>query len=270
MEVFVLASGPSLTAEDVERVRHWRTGERQVYVVNNTWELAPWADLLFAGDASWIERYGESVTFEGLKVTAAKQWPPGWSPIPAGFDWLVNSGAGAVCLAVRNGATAVYMLGFDCKKNGNRAHWHPAHSGKLKSGRALKDAPNIDSWPETFHRAAQFAKGRGAKVVNCSRVTILKCFARASLESVLGIDEAMPIGGNMEKVTVRVIRNRFRGRDVGSEFVVMPDEADILVATHRVERVTPPEQKAAAPRRRRPTHEVPTVQRTDPEPQPEA
>lgn len=266
MEAFVLASGPSLTAEDVELVRRWRTGGRQVYVVNNTWELAPWADVLFAGDAVWLERYGDSVTFECTKVTAAKQPPAGWDPVPGGFNWLTNSGAGAICLAIRNGATAVYLLGFDCRKKGGKAHWHPAHGGKLKNGRFLKDAPNIADWPTIFAQTANFARANGVPVTNCSRVTVLSCFPRASLESVLGVAELETIGGNMEKVTVRVIRNRFRGRDVGAEFVVMPGEADILVATRRVERVAPPDPKPAAPRRRRPAQEA----QTDPQPEPQA
>jgi hypothetical protein len=185
MEVFCLGSGPSLTPEDVELVRQWRTGDRKVYVVNNTWQLAPWADVLFAGDAIWIELEGPKVQFAGKKFTQRKNSGNGWDHPGSDFHWINNSGASLVSLAIHHGATKVYLLGFDCKRLKGRAHWHEAHAGKSKNGRKMKDAPNIEEWPHRFADLASYAKQRGVVVENCSRRSVLECFPKATLESVL-------------------------------------------------------------------------------------
>lgn len=186
MEVFCLASGPSLLRDDAERVREWRSGERRVYVVNNTFELAPWADVLFVGDGNWLERYAAGVMFEGERVTASQAGRHrGWQVVPQGFQWFQNSGAGAIAWALREGATRIFLLGYDCQRDGGRAHWHAPHEGTLKNGRKLRDAPNIKDWPTSFAQVATAAKAAGVEVVNCSRATALKCFPRATLESVV-------------------------------------------------------------------------------------
>jgi len=50
--VVCIASGPSLTRADVERVREWRQEagaptKRRVIVVNTSYKIAPWADALY-------------------------------------------------------------------------------------------------------------------------------------------------------------------------------------------------------------------------------
>src|SRR3546814_7286157 len=64
MTVACIASGPSLTAEDCESIR---TAGLPAIVTNNTWQLAPWADVLYAGDYQWWKRYGEECTFAGSR-----------------------------------------------------------------------------------------------------------------------------------------------------------------------------------------------------------
>lgn len=184
MEVFCLASGPSLTAGDVALVRAWRREGRQVYSVNNTHELAPWADLLFAGDGKWIEFYRPE--FAGRKVTASsKATQFGWERVSQGFQWFENSGAGAIAWAIHEGATRVYLLGYDCQRTDGKTHWHGSHVGTLKDGRKLKDATNLREWPLAFAKAATLANAKGVEVLNCTRSTALTCFKRRTLEEVL-------------------------------------------------------------------------------------
>lgn len=186
MEVFCLASGPSLTAEDAALVKDWRSEGRQVFVVNNTWQMAPWADLLFVGDGKWLEFYGADVTFPGRRVTASTAGHARkWEVIPPGFQWFENSGVGAIAWAIREGARRVFLLGYDCQRQGEKSHWHGSHVGKLKDGRVLKDATNIREWPTAFAQVATLAKSHGVEVFNCTRATALKCFPRVSLESVV-------------------------------------------------------------------------------------
>jgi hypothetical protein len=185
-EVWCLASGPSLNREDVEGIRSWRGPNRLVYVVNNTYEMAPWADLLFVGDGNWLERYGPHCKFHGERVTPSKAGQHiGWTVAPNGFQWFQNSGAGAIAWAIREGARRIYLLGYDCQKTGGRSHWHAPHEGVLKNGRVLKDAPNIADWPSSFASVADVARREGVEVFNCSRATALKCFKRASFEDVV-------------------------------------------------------------------------------------
>src|SRR5690606_36428084 len=83
--VVCIASGPSLTADDVETVRRWRQeaqgehagagqdasaggpdrewagGPVGVVVTNTTFRAAPWADVLYAMDRAWWLRYLDEV-----------------------------------------------------------------------------------------------------------------------------------------------------------------------------------------------------------------
>src|SRR3546814_16900792 len=70
MTVACIASGPSLTAEDCESIR---TAGLPAIVTNNTWQLAPWADVLYAGDYQWWKRYGEECTFAGSRWTYSER-----------------------------------------------------------------------------------------------------------------------------------------------------------------------------------------------------
>lgn len=179
IEVFCLASGPSLTPADVERVRSWRSHDRLVYAVNNTHELAPWADLLFAGDGKWLDRYAAGLTFHGERVTASqKGLALGWEVTPQGFQWYQNSGCGAIAWAIKEGAKRVYLLGYDCRAANGKTHWHGSHA------LPLKDAPNMGNWPTMFVQVANAAKHVGVEIINCTRDTALKCFPMAPLESV--------------------------------------------------------------------------------------
>lgn len=180
MEVTILASGPSLTAEDVALVREWQCEGRQVYVVNNTHEMAPWADLLFVGDGKWLDAYAAGLTFHGKRVTASQKGHAlSWTVVPQGFQWYQNSGAGAIAWAIREGAKRIYLLGFDCQKTNGLTHWHGSHTG------TLKDAPNMKTWPDTFVQVANVAKSAGVEVFNCTLSTALKCFPRIALESLV-------------------------------------------------------------------------------------
>src|SRR4051794_36846444 len=58
--VVIIASGPSLTVADCETVRNWRVGTpgSRVIVINTSFRMAPWADVLYACDAGWWQEYG--------------------------------------------------------------------------------------------------------------------------------------------------------------------------------------------------------------------
>ena len=57
----VVASGPSLTAEDVDYCRE----RAAVIVVNDNYKLAPWADVLYAADPEWWDLHQGAPSFQG-------------------------------------------------------------------------------------------------------------------------------------------------------------------------------------------------------------
>lgn len=181
--VVCAASGPSLAAEDLAAVRG---AGLPVFVVNNSWQLAPWADVLVAMDTAWWLHYGAAAVagFAGARVgwTAASgklgaQCTAHGMMLPN----FGNSGAAAIALAARGRAARVLLLGYDAQAaSGGALHWHADHPAPLKN-----PLLSINRWPQQFERAAVYAKKQGARVINCSRRTALRCFPIQTLEEAL-------------------------------------------------------------------------------------
>jgi hypothetical protein len=178
--VVVLASGPSLTVEDVQVVKVWRNAkpDHRVIVTNTTFTLAPWADALFFHDAKWWKRYCDDVRnkFVGEKATVAPinvedvTWLRGW-------DAYGNSGAGAMALAILAGAVRVIGLGIDCKYINGRRHWHGNHPAGLGNARS------VGKWEAGFARLKR--NHANVEILNASRDTDLKALPRITLEEAL-------------------------------------------------------------------------------------
>lgn len=180
MQAVCLASGPSLTQEDVETVRQWRGEGRRVYVANTTFKMAPWADALFAMDGKWWQfHYVQTAEFHGRRFTTAALPATMAGVEKVSITNYRNSGANCVSLAVSQGATEVVLLGFDCMLDGTQTHWHGSHPA------GMSDARTVNVWPVLFDRLAADMKRNGVKVVNASRRTALKCFERGELAEVL-------------------------------------------------------------------------------------
>lgn len=183
--VVCIASGPSLTAEDCDRVR--RSGLATV-VTNTTFRLCPWATVLMAHDDRWWRHYHAEVaaTFRGHRVScSANGRPYGAHTLQLlRFRPFGNSGAAAISLAVLAGARSVILLGYDCQRTEGRAHWHGDHPEPLGNAGSLK------KWPAQFEQVARYARERGCQVRNATRCTALSAFPLASLEQALEEMEA--------------------------------------------------------------------------------
>lgn len=185
-----IASGPSLTAEDVNYCK----GKGRVYVVNNCFKLAPWADVLYACDGRWWEHYHDEVAkiFKGEKwtidVPAADKYGLNtigvlndkvWSEHPEAITLGGNSGHQVLNLACIKGAKKIILLGYDMKarKDGIR-HWHGDHVNALLQTNPVEYL----NWRNNFKEASKIIK---AKIINCTVDTALDCFTRAELRDVL-------------------------------------------------------------------------------------
>jgi hypothetical protein len=182
--VVVLASGPSLTDEDIEVVRQWREAgdSRHVIVTNTTYQSALWADAVFFHDFKWWAKYRRDVLkrFQGERVTVCSVQSPHVCRLrPPMFSAFGNSGAGAISLAIYAGAAKVIALGIDCVKDGGKRH----HFGDHPPG--LGNAKSLPKWPNHFKRLAGYAQQKGVEVINASRKTALECFDRQPLEDAL-------------------------------------------------------------------------------------
>lgn len=179
--VACLASGPSLTREDCDRVH---VAGLPTIVTNTTFRLCPWADVLFGFDARWWREHLSEVSkvFEGERLTCSPVGRALGVPTLHGAQWFTsyhNSGAAAISLALASGAKRVVLLGYDCQKTGGMTHWHGDHP------KTLGNAVSMPRWPHHFKQVARRAQSLGVEVVNCSRETALTCFPRAPLELIL-------------------------------------------------------------------------------------
>jgi hypothetical protein len=190
--VVCIASGPSLTVEQCERVRAWRDGgpNRRAIVINTSYLLAPWADVLYACDARWWDRYIADVrpTFRGQLWTqddkALKhdgvRWVKsealaGLGRRPGVIHQGSNSGYQAINLAWQAGAVRILLVGYDMRHDNGRLHWHGDHPG------ALHMVPGFADWLSRFAVLADDLKREAVDVVNCTPGSALTVFKKLEL-----------------------------------------------------------------------------------------
>jgi hypothetical protein len=196
--VVCVASGPSLTVEDVDAVR----GRARVIVINRSIELAPWADVWYAADAKlWKWAYRGEGDWQAVKkiagefagrkyavTTESAKWPgvqvigragsTGLSLDPAKLALGANSGYQAINLAVLLGASRILLLGYDMRLGKNsRQHWHPDHPMKMRSP--------YQTFQAAYPTLVAPLKAAGVEVINCSRDTALTCFPRMPIADAL-------------------------------------------------------------------------------------
>lgn len=188
--VAIIASGESASAVDIGQLK----GRCRVIVVNNGFMLAPWADMLYAADDKWWREYREAALFAGIKVA-----PAGDAAKELGLRTVEfvdvggdeeksvlslrskgriarggNSAFQAVNIAAQTGAKRQVWIGFDFYG----PHWHGDHRGTLKNPRAYA----LDRWARTLDAQAGILAAAGIEVVNCSPITKLQAYRKASFE----------------------------------------------------------------------------------------
>lgn len=198
----VLGGGPSMSKEVVDYVR----GKARVIAVTTQGievqtrtgiipALAPWADVLYAGDAKWWNdpfNQPRALAFEGLRVTVAdglsfKQVLSLQSSRNAPYDPRPNyiykgghSGYQAVHLAAKFGAKRILLCGFDLRDVNGKSHWFGHYYSKT-----LNTRPNYRNWANNFQPLFKFLAGAGVEVLNCSPGSSLRGAKMAKLEEVL-------------------------------------------------------------------------------------
>lgn len=197
----IIASGPSLTRAAVQSIRE--AGIRTI-VINTSYQLAPWADVLYFCDSRWwgwhaanpqlqefISRaQAGSAIIATLENLSLLERHPYLRPLRnSGREGLVrardairngsNSGYQALNLAFHLGAKHIILLGYDMQPDGNRTHHHEEHP--------VPTPPSVFStlMLPAFNSLAPELEREGVLVHNCSEKTALKVFRRLPLQDAL-------------------------------------------------------------------------------------
>lgn len=186
---WIIGGGPSLKGFDVNRLR----GRGRVFVTNNAYLLAPWADVLYFNDRKWFEqpnwhcRDPELRDFRGHIVTQAsvgdhylpiKRLKPTSGGLSRDAGRLSGwcSGGRAINLAYLFGCDPIILLGFDMRSNGN---WHEGHKTK----------PEPDVFRKVYIPAIEAMavelRNEGRRVINATPDSALQCFETADIEDLL-------------------------------------------------------------------------------------
>ncbi len=193
--IAILATGPSLTAEDVEFCR----GKVPVIAINDAHRLAPWADLLHSSDRTWWNHYKGVPSFHGPKYGLGSH-PGKANPFhklpdvqvlrytgddgleldPSGLRSGGNSGYAAINLAVHLGATTIVLLGYNLSWPGGKAHFFGNHPAALNQQEGL-----VRIFIRAFATLVEPLKALGVRVINATKDSALKCFPKATLAEAL-------------------------------------------------------------------------------------
>lgn len=158
--------------------------------MNNSHQLAPWADVVYAMDRAWWNEYSAQIgpgpelwttSTEAARVYGLNrvngEAGGGISSLPNTIRLGGNSGFQALGLALLFGAARVILLGYDMQLTGGRSHWHGNHARLGNPQRA-----KIANWVKSFDQVASAAK---VPIVNATRETALQCFPRNDLHACL-------------------------------------------------------------------------------------
>mgnify|MGYP000877982445 CR=1 FL=1 len=200
--VVCIAGGPSLTPAQVEACRDrvdengWRV---RVIAINNAYQLAPWADVLYFCDDKWWQWHhrkladwkGEILRLQGglhdfgdrrIKVLRNLDQKGGLSERRDGLHTGQNSGYQAINLAVHYGAARIVLLGYDMHAplvgGKPKTHWFGDHPG----GTSPTVYEQMRPWFDTL---AKPLAERGVEVINATPGSALRCFPRKTLQEAL-------------------------------------------------------------------------------------
>lgn len=192
-DCLIVASGPSAPSQPIDLAQH----RCRVIVINNSWKLAPWADVLYASDLNWWQS-GIGRDFKGLKVSRSlyegvhkvelkDQSLPDRDHVE--FNTMGTLGAGgtsafqAMNLAIQFGSKRIAFVGLDARTDLGR-HWHGDHGGRL--GNPTRRTAAV--WRDNFDAAAPQLAAAGISVTNCSSVSAITAYPKMELEEWLGLD----------------------------------------------------------------------------------
>lgn len=188
----IVAGGPSAKNIDLSPI----IGVTKCIAINNSYLLAPFADILYACDAVWWRLHKDAVmNFKGLKMTQdlLAQNEFGIHRVicerhhenlvldrPGFVGWGGNSGFHCINLCIQFFVSKIILVGYDMQLDGG-IHWHGEHQGGLNN----PTPANVARWRRTIDANAPTIKKLGIKVINTSMVSALTQYPKMSLMEAL-------------------------------------------------------------------------------------
>ena len=184
----LLGSGPSLTQTDIDACRP----QARVLAVNDTYRLAPWADVLFSADLAWWAAHPDARALPGLKyalppvgqhrfsevTVLGRHGQSGFSPDPHLLCSGGHSGYAAINLAVHLGASRIVLLGYDMAPDQTgRHHFFGEHPNGSH--------PRYAQWTPLYATLLAPLAARHIQLLNASRRTAIPHVPRRSLAEAL-------------------------------------------------------------------------------------
>jgi hypothetical protein len=188
----VLASGPSLTTEQVDHVRR-AVGIKSI-VVNSTYETFPEADVLYGGDFLWwkanyldVRKHFKGECWTQDRTSADRyglRWVKGVNRDGLSLKDFIhlngNSGMQAVNLAYLWGFRRILLLGFDMRLGPKgEKHWHADHPAPLVQAQVFSE------WVHKGAKLAAGLKAAGCEVINCTPGSAWRDFPESTIEKEL-------------------------------------------------------------------------------------
>lgn len=187
----IVASGPTARNVDLREAR----GRARFIAVNTSYQLCPWADVLYACDFSWWFQHKGVPEFKGLKAsidarctrlkgihTVRRKYGDKGADIEFKERGLIcyggNSGFQALNLAVQFGSRKIILVGFDMRID-RGLHWHKAHA------KHNPRAAQVERWRKLFDGAAPSLEQAGLCVINCSLVSALENYPKMTIAQAL-------------------------------------------------------------------------------------
>ena len=191
----VIASGPSLTAQDVA----YASDRARCVCVNDNWIKVRQPEVVYASDLEWWRYYADAmrhlrqlwpdVALVTGCPTATSEFDltlirghqgAGIDSRPGHLKWNNNSGMAAINVAYHCGARRILLLGLDCELGPQgQKHWFGDHPGRLNKNSPLK------GFAKQAHQIQKDADKLGVEIINCSRRTAITAFRRALITEVL-------------------------------------------------------------------------------------
>jgi hypothetical protein len=173
LDFVVLATGQSVTAEQVEYVREvHEAGKCGAVAISDMYKLAPWADAIVSNDSNWWLNNPDASKFQGRRFCGVPY--PGVERLEqtGEFNSGVNSGLQGMRVA-RDvfRASRILLLGFDM----HGTHYFGAHPEPLKNTTPARFAAFLK----------QFDGWRQGEVINCTPGSALKRFPMGELREVI-------------------------------------------------------------------------------------
>lgn len=194
--VVVVASGPTARDVGVEKIRDANV---RMIVVNTSYKLVPYANLLYATDFQWWyhNHRGVQQNFRGQRVAPTKKkiettfnnistvdvvppHDPRRSTIILEPEGLIgsggNSGFQALNIAAQTGTSRIVMVGFDMT-TGLGYHWHGDHKARNP------EETDTARWAMILDEQAAVFKSAGIEVFNCSPISALQNYPKVRLST---------------------------------------------------------------------------------------